>query len=997
MPAVGGGSPIGLPLPPLLRLDKGPRRAPIFWAKDEKRILDWHWQGHMRVDLAEFAALRRIREVRKRRYDEVEQATGVRMRIPHPTRKDGEGVIYAVYHRYSRMIYIGQTVGTAIERFKQHVRSSLKWLENRTERDGYPLARAMAKHGWQNFGVTTLEKVDGLYAHTKNGTKQFRTAATPLENYWIRRMHSTTQVRGYNGTHGGTIYYRAKRHRHPSRNPLMYKRRRGYVLPPPPAIAAAVAPVAVNGLTTQCEDSRRRIKHLGHQLTTHGYEAAKQKVKTYSRRTLQRVRYPLANWAAAVLQLSERRRRQLLALVTARLKTEVDPVDRQRSKLVILPYAAHAMQHIGIEGIVRKQAVRQLYPQGLGPKTLACWKFGVTLAQKVCNYRQAGEEIKWDTFDDNAPCECHLHPTFVDASCGHVLTLDIDIVQDVTLRHLLKKGSKFRTEFVEVEQPADTMEIAGKCLDSHIKKEADKEKIPEAAYDAWKDMVLGAIEERIKVYPVHIPEKDDTMKASRKDFNRKIKKLQESFVFTLMDKNPNNFVVICKKFYQSTLIKEMSANGTYQVVAAESEEDISARHQTFQKNNCELKAYGGTLPYSYWTGKMHKDPPSWRMISAASVGTSMQTMSKWISRGLKEVLRCCDRLFVQVVEDAGVPCTGSWVLKDTDGFVEMLREVKSTGLSKDEAYFRVYDFKTLYTSIPLADLKTRLTALIAQIFQVQADKGLNVLVVSEDGSKWAEDRTHNKNTKYVRLFDAAELTKWVTYLIDNIYTKVGDRIFWQRIGIPMGTNCAPELADLYLFSYEFSFVRQLIQQGALALLQKFSRTVRYLDDCASVGNNDFERYLHRTTAAGLHNGIYPDELAITVSCEGSNIDYLDVSTRWTGDDKLFTKVFDKREGDVFHGLTLIKYPEPDTKLSQQAIYGVINSQLGRFSRRCLRRKEFLSTTLDFLRFLRGKGYNMVTVTRKASRFFSRQDFMYGAAGRVTFKALTRLAETQGLL
>ena len=40
------------------------------------------------------------------------------------------------------------------------------------------------------------------------------------------------------------------------------------------------------------------------------------------------------------------------------------------------------------------------------------------------------------------------------------------------------------------------------------------------------------------------------------------------------------------------------------------------------------------------------------------------------------------------------------------------------------------------------------------------------------------------------------------FLIDNIYIKVGKEIFRQQVGIPMGTDCAPFLANLFLFFYD---------------------------------------------------------------------------------------------------------------------------------------------------------------------------------------------------
>ena len=51
------------------------------------------------------------------------------------------------------------------------------------------------------------------------------------------------------------------------------------------------------------------------------------------------------------------------------------------------------------------------------------------------------------------------------------------------------------------------------------------------------------------------------------------------------------------------------------------------------------------------------------------------------------------------------------------------------------------------------------------------------------------------------------------FLVDNIYVVFGDQVFQQSIGIPMGTNCAPLLADLFLYSYEAEFVQKLLRDN----------------------------------------------------------------------------------------------------------------------------------------------------------------------------------------
>jgi hypothetical protein len=43
--------------------------------------------------------------------------------------------------------------------------------------------------------------------------------------------------------------------------------------------------------------------------------------------------------------------------------------------------------------------------------------------------------------------------------------------------------------------------------------------------------------------------------------------------------------------------------------------------------------------------------------------------------------------------------------------------------------------------------------------------------------------------------------------VDNIYIRVGNRTFCQCIGIPMGTDCAPLLANLYVFHEKTYYIR----------------------------------------------------------------------------------------------------------------------------------------------------------------------------------------------
>ena len=68
-------------------------------------------------------------------------------------------------------------------------------------------------------------------------------------------------------------------------------------------------------------------------------------------------------------------------------------------------------------------------------------------------------------------------------------------------------------------------------------------------------------------------------------------------------------------------------------------------------------------------------------------------------------------------------------------------------------------------------------------------------------------------------------------------------IFQQLVGIPIGTNCAPLLADILLYSYDTEFIQSLLSTGRKQMTSRFNFTYRYIDDVLSINNPEFENYL----------------------------------------------------------------------------------------------------------------------------------------------------------
>ena len=67
----------------------------------------------------------------------------------------------------------------------------------------------------------------------------------------------------------------------------------------------------------------------------------------------------------------------------------------------------------------------------------------------------------------------------------------------------------------------------------------------------------------------------------------------------------------------------------------------------------------------------------------------------------------------------------------------------------------------------------------------------------------------------------------LVYLLDNSFIRSGTKLYRQTIGIPMGTNCAPRVADLFLFCSERDFMKSLSQENQADIIEAFNSTSRY--------------------------------------------------------------------------------------------------------------------------------------------------------------------------
>ena len=86
-----------------------------------------------------------------------------------------------------------------------------------------------------------------------------------------------------------------------------------------------------------------------------------------------------------------------------------------------------------------------------------------------------------------------------------------------------------------------------------------------------------------------------------------------------------------------------------------------------------------------------------------------------------------------------------------------------------------------------------------------------------------------------------------------MFIRFGSKLYREIVGIPMGTNCAPHIADLFLFCCERDSMLSLTDNNQADVLEAFNSTSRYPDDFLNFDNHYFEQMVSQ---------IYPIEFQL---------------------------------------------------------------------------------------------------------------------------------------
>ena len=174
----------------------------------------------------------------------------------------------------------------------------------------------------------------------------------------------------------------------------------------------------------------------------------------------------------------------------------------------------------------------------------------------------------------------------------------------------------------------------------------------------------------------------------------------------------------------------------------------------------------------------------------------------------------------------------------------------------------------------------------------------------------------------------------------------------------MGTNCAPLVADLFLFCYERDFMKSLTKEKQYVMIDAFNLTSRYLDDLLNIDNIHFEQMGHR---------IYPAELQLNkANASDTEAAFLDLNLS-THNDTVSTKIYDKRDDFDFD---IVNFPFLDGDVPRRPSFVYI-SQLIRFARSSSHVTDLNNSNTFLTAKLLKQGYRYHKLREAFSKFYHR--------------------------
>ena len=156
------------------------------------------------------------------------------------------------------------------------------------------------------------------------------------------------------------------------------------------------------------------------------------------------------------------------------------------------------------------------------------------------------------------------------------------------------------------------------------------------------------------------------------------------------------------------------------------------------------------------------------------------------------------------------------------------------------------------------------------------------------------------------------------FLVDKHFVVFAGNVFQQIVGIPMGTNCAPLLTDIFFYSYETEFISLCSQPAGNSW---------HLGSISHIGTSMM--FCPSTTQGLRITGARCIPLNLRYNTRPrASASYLDLLLSIGRDGQLHTSIYDKRDDFNFH---ITNFPFLSSTIPASPAF---MSQLIRYARAC---------------------------------------------------------------
>lgn len=489
--------------------------------------------------------------------------------------------------------------------------------------------------------------------------------------------------------------------------------------------------------------------------------------------------------------------------------------------------------------------------------------------------------------DVNATCLCNsakrlkkfLDPlTISETSCCapsilHVRTMDTNIIQHTELRKAVSKGMNhiplrptcLGSCIALLLEAFDQLVVILQLAELDFPIVEAKEWIQTHALERLKTA------NRKNLYGFR---RSGSLLLSLPAVKNELKWLTENFLCAGLDKAANNCSFICARHMRLMAYERL--NSLDFEPCKENDVWMLPTH-ILDKVNDDLKDIlpeiatpFQALPYLMATFKQHKMKYRW-----------LTNAYETVYSGIAHLITIASMLVLEAVKSWSAEmstCYRNFLQVDTSLYW-LVNSAIEVALNLPESISDIYvaDIARCYESIPLTgedNLQDAITHLIKIGFKQQqkAHPRATVLIwIRTDSTglaasaKWA-----TTSPSYGTWFpiDEKRLIKLHNWLMLHCYVALGDRVWQQVSGIPMGFSCSPLWCNMYLLYYESQFIQRLARLRRPDLLKKFKLAFRYIDDVCWINTQTPTQFLSQQEPRTPENPfwIYPLHV-LEIKCE----------------------------------------------------------------------------------------------------------------------------------